>query len=301
MTDVPVVTAPMNFGLEYLGSPSHGNLRFLLVDDEELLSNSAIMLFNSPVIKKMTLEDGRTTVDVQDFSKEAVLCFLGASYSGTLSNISRAIFRDVNKMANVFNVTWLADRCFEYFKTLTDAVKEDCIADQVYIFEEAMLVLEKLKKRDYIEYVINKFTSLTSCTEYFVVNYLSDLSSCSQKNLDVIMEMTRDQPHILVKVLVKNMAIKAPSLDENSRCILKSINFATHPHNHDSLYQELYEKLELVENPCAEEYRLILRNLREMNNVKIETSSSEGRSDRKQTVLTKKNKFTLPFSRFPTD
>ena len=149
MIDVPNVKTPMNFGIEYLGSPSHGNLRFLLDDDEELLSTSAIMSFNSPVIKKMTLEDGRTTVDVQDFSKEAVLCFLGASYSGTLGNISKTIFRDVNKVANVFNVTWLADRCFDYFKTLTDAVTEDNIADQVYVFEEAMLVLEKLKKRDY--------------------------------------------------------------------------------------------------------------------------------------------------------
>ena len=128
----------MDFGIEYLESPSHGNFKFLLEGDEELSANSAIMSFNSPVIKKITIEDGRTTVDVLDFSKDAILCFLVTRYLGNLKNISKAIFRDVNKIANVFEVTWLADRCFEYFKSLTDVVKEDNIADQVFVFEEAM-------------------------------------------------------------------------------------------------------------------------------------------------------------------
>ena len=76
MATVPKVTVPTNFGIEYLNSPSHGNLKFLLEGDEELLANSSIMSFNSPVIKKMTIEDGRTAVDVQDFSKDSVQCFL---------------------------------------------------------------------------------------------------------------------------------------------------------------------------------------------------------------------------------
>ena len=53
----------MNFGIEYLNSPSHDNLKFLLEGDEAQLANSVIMSFNSPVIKTMTFEDGRITVE----------------------------------------------------------------------------------------------------------------------------------------------------------------------------------------------------------------------------------------------
>ena len=102
MASIPKVQAPMDFGIEYLESPSHGNLKFLLEGEDQLLANSAIMPFNSPVIEKMTIEDGRTTVDAQDFPKDAVQYFLEASYTGTIKNISKLTFRDVNKIAHVF-------------------------------------------------------------------------------------------------------------------------------------------------------------------------------------------------------
>ena len=76
MVSISKVTVPMDFGIEYLNSPSHGNFKFLFHEGKELLANSAIMSFNSPVIKKMTVEDGRTTVDVHDLSKEAILSTL---------------------------------------------------------------------------------------------------------------------------------------------------------------------------------------------------------------------------------
>ena len=272
--NIPKVTTPMDFGVEYLESPSHGNFKFFLEGGEELSANSAIMSFNSPVIKKMIIEDGRTTVDVLDFSKDAILCFLVTCYSGNLKNISKAIFRDVNKIANVFEVTWLADRCFEYFKSLTDAVKEDNFADQVFIFEEAMSIWEKLKTKDYINYVISKFTSLTYCTEYFVLNYLSDITSCSSTNLEVITEITKGQEHIIAKALVNNMKTERPSLDRNSRRILEILNFTTYPLIHSSLYQELLERLEHIENPSVEDFRLIVRIFRESNKAYKETRSS---------------------------
>ena len=105
----------MNFGLEYLGSPSLGNLKFLL-KDEVLLANSAIMSFNSPVIKKITVELFQTEIEVKEFSKSAVQCFLEASYSGTLKDISKLNFRDLNKIVHVFEVTWLIEKCLSTFR-----------------------------------------------------------------------------------------------------------------------------------------------------------------------------------------
>ena len=263
MTTVPKVTVPMNFGIEYLNSPSHDNLRFLLEGDEELLANSGIMSFNSPVIKKMTIEDGRTTVDVQDFSKESVQCFLESSYSGSLTNISKAIFKDVNKIAHFFKVTWLIDRCFEYFKSLTEVVGKDNFDDQLFLFDEAMYILEKLEKRNYIDEVVSKFNSLTACTEFFVTNYLNDISVCSTEKLDEIIMMTNDQEHILIKVLVNNLETGNPSLNQNSRHILEKLNFTTFSSGHALLYDSLLQKLENIDNPSTEDYRLIIRILRQ--------------------------------------
>ena len=134
---IPNLQVPMNFGLEYLDSPSHGNLKFIL-KDEVLLANSAIMSLNSPVIKKITIELFQTEILVEEFSKPAIQCFLEASYSGDLTRISKFNFQDLNKMVHVFEVKWLIGRCFEYFQGLRESVKEDNFDEQLFLFDQLL-------------------------------------------------------------------------------------------------------------------------------------------------------------------
>ena len=268
---IPVVNVPMNFGIEYLGSPSHGNLKFLLKDDE-LSANSAIMSFNSPVIKNMTIELFQTEIEVQEFSKDAVLCFLAASYSGILGGISKSNFRDLNKLVHVFKVNWLMDRCFEYFQKLTGTVVEDVFDDQSFLFHEGMFIMAELKSRRFIDIVIKKFTSSLTFMRSFVINYLSDISSCPTKNLEVIMEMTAKDEQVLVEVLVKNL--ENSTIDENSRYILERLDYMTCQFSEDSRYQRMLELLEEIENPSTADCRLIMRALKQYNKALNEMKDS---------------------------
>ena len=274
MASTPKVTAPMDFGIEYLNSPSHGNLKFLFHEGEELLANSAIMSFNSPVIKKMTVEDGRTTVDVHDFSKEAVQCFLKASYSGSLEKLSTSIFRDLNKIAHDCEVDWIANKCFAWFITMVEMIEEKNFISQLFLFDEAMFILKKLKKGHYFEAFAEKLRSRAPLTEYFVTNYLSDISFCTERNLDAVLELVNTHEYILVKVLLSSLKIDNSSLHPNSRRILERLDFSNHPLAHYSLYSELLEMLEMVENPSKEDYRLIMKILRQQKtSIKSEKKS----------------------------
>ena len=264
---------PMDFGIEYLECPAHGNLKFLLQNNEELFANSAIMSFNSPVIKRLTIEDGRSTVDVQDFPRNTMRCFLESTYSGELKIISKLIFRDMNKLAHSFQVTWLVDACFDHFQSLTEAVKVNNFDDQRFVFEEAMFILNRWKKQNYLETVIKKFTSLVSYTEYFATHYLADISSRSAQSLDLIMEMTKDQEHILVKVIINNLETEKQSLNQNSRHVLEKLDFTSCPKNHASLYRKLFERLENMESPSVEDFKVIVRIMRQSNKVLNEMES----------------------------
>ena len=264
MENIPKVVPPMDFGIEYLSSTSHGNLRFLL-DGEELTANSAIMSFNSPAIKKMTIDEGLTAISVEEFSKGAVHCFLEASYSGKLGKIRRNNFRQVNKLVHKFEVDWLIERCFKYFQSLTEAVKEDDFEDQLYVFEEAMHVMEKLKKRNFVDDVIRKFTSKGRCTQYFVKNYLKDLGSCLFESLGVILEMTSNEAHVLAEIVINDLESNILCLNQNSRRILENLNFSACPPSHLPVYQKLLEKLENIENPSTDDYRLTFKILKQLN------------------------------------
>ena len=78
----PRVEVPMDFGLELLGSPSHGNLTLDLAPGlGPVMVNTAIMSYNSPVIYRHTTELHQNNIDVVEFSREAVLCFSRACYT----------------------------------------------------------------------------------------------------------------------------------------------------------------------------------------------------------------------------
>ena len=112
----PKVKVPADFGRQHIGAPSHGNLTFKLKDGEETKANSMILSLNSPVIDHLTTNLDQQSLDVDDFHRDAVDCFIEAAYTGELEHINQANFRDVNKMSHVFDVSWLNKKCADYFK-----------------------------------------------------------------------------------------------------------------------------------------------------------------------------------------
>ena len=247
----------MDFGVKYLGSPSHGNLKFRLKEGEDIPANSMIISYNSPVIESLTTDLMQTSVDVDDFSEDAVQCFLESCYSGKLQKITRTNFRDANKMSNVFEVAWLVKRCFEYFGNLLDEMDTDSFEDQNYLFEEAMFMWGTLKNRNFVEVVIKRFSyEIVKCDQFFVPQYLIDIPSHTTKQLDVIIEMAKEKKHILMEVLIDDIKENSDSISANSRYILQNSNFTTD--NTGSYKEKLFDTLSALKSPSKEDFGLIL-------------------------------------------
>ena len=258
------------------------------------------MSYNSPVIKKMTVELFQTEIPVENFSKYAVECFLEASYSGVLEKLSKSNFRDLNKMACVFEVDWLIEKCFEYFQKLTEFVRDDNFEEQLFLFDEAMFVMDKRKKRRLMDIVIKQFASLATCTQYFATQYLKDVSSCPKKNLEVIMEMTADQDHILVEAILNNLENnECTAIDENSRFIIERLNFKSSLSSSESAYQRLFVKLEEIENPLTEDFRLIMRALKQYNKALKEMNTSIACTALPNNRALKETNTVIPYSALP--
>ena len=251
------VEVPMDFGVKYLGSPSHGNLKFRLKEGGDIPANSMIISYNSPVIEYLTTDLMQTSVDVDDFSKNAVQCFLESCYSGNLQKLSRTNFRDTNKMSNVFEVAWLVKRCFEYFEDLVDEMDTDSFEDQIYLFEEAMFMWGTLKNRNFVEVVIKRFSyEIVKCDQFFVPQYLIDIPSHTTKQLDVIIEMVGEKKHILMEVLIDDIKENSDSISTNSRYLLQNLNFTTD--NMGSYKGKLFDTLSALKSPSKEDFGLIL-------------------------------------------
>ena len=252
----PKIKVPMDFGVHLRSSPTHNTLKLNTSEGGEVLASSVILSFNSPVIDHMTTTLHMTSVDMLEFSEAAVQVFVDASYSGTAEGLNREIFRDINKMANVFEVAWLAEKCSEYFTEVTNSVVTQSYSDLLYLFEEACFVLENLNKKDYIELANDKIQEL-DWKQQFIDKYLENADRLSTKKLDIVIELAGSDVNFVVQTLVNQLTelfkVQGPSLPVSCKYLLDTMDLsACVESGHSDIFYKLFEVLQYQELPLEQ-------------------------------------------------
>ena len=110
------ISVPSDFGVENMDCVGKCNVSLVLRGGEELRVNSVILGYNGFEFDRIFTEYMLTTLDMDDFDPAAVRDFVTAMYQGTIL-IQAEQFRDIHKMAFVFDVKWVVKECDEFFVT----------------------------------------------------------------------------------------------------------------------------------------------------------------------------------------
>ena len=260
----PEIKVPMDFGVHLRSSPTHNTLKLNTSEGGEVLASSVILSFNSPIIDHMTTTLHMTSVDMLEFSEAAVQVFVDAAYSGTAEGINREIFRDINKMANVFEVVWLMEKCSEYFTEVTNSIKTSTYSELLYLFEEACFVYENVDKKDYIELVNDKIQEL-DWKQQFIDKYLENADRLSTKRLDMVIELAGSDVNFVVKTLVNQLTemfkVQEPRLPASFKYMLDRMKLSVCVRSEESGFYQLFELLENLPSEYFKwSYNLLLRS-----------------------------------------
>ena len=261
------VQVPMDFGVHLRTSPTHNTLKLNTSEGGEVLASSVILSFNSPVIDHMTTTLHMTSVDMLEFSEAAVQVFVYSAYSGTAEGINREIFRDINKMANVFEVVWLMKKCSEYFTEVTNSIVTPSYSELLYLFGEACFVYENLNKKDYIEVANYKIQEL-NWKEQFIDKYLENADRLSTKKLDMVIELAGSDVNFVVQTLVNQLTeifkVQGPSLPKFCKYLLDTMDLSISVKSERRGFYQLFELLENLPSECFKwGYNLLLRSTKE--------------------------------------
>ena len=239
----PKVKVPMDFGLRLKDSPTHNSLKLNTSNGETVYASSVILSFNSPVIDHMTTTLHMTSVDMLEFSKSAVEVFVDAAYSGSADGINKEVFRDVNKLATVFEMKWLAENCASFFNELVDSIKEPLYEELVFLFEEAGFVYKTLKLADYIV-VINRKVKSMKYLKKFLKKYLETPSDLSTDKLDMVIALAGYNVEYIVQILVKQLSeLQGSCLPHSSRYLLEKCSLHLCQRNDPNLFEKLFDIL----------------------------------------------------------
>ena len=238
----PNVSVPMNFGLKLLDSPTHNTLQLKASQGAVVRASSVILSFNSPVIDDMTTSLHLTSVDMEEFSEEAVRYFVDAAYSGQSPPISRNLFRDIHKLAKVFQMSWLVTRCVQQFTDIAQSLQEPSYEDLLFLFDEAVYVLSQLKSRELVKTALSKIGTLNE-EQNFIRNYLVELNSLSTQQLDLIIELAGTSVEYIVEPLTERLTASLEKgevmVPANCKYLLENCDL----HQCQILYEQSYERL----------------------------------------------------------
>ena len=264
----PKVCVPADFGRHHIGAPSHGNLTFNLGEGVKIRANSIILSLNSPVIDELTTNLHQTSLEADDFSREAVDCFVECSYTGEIEAVNLGNFRDVNKMSRVFQVSWLVAKCEEYFESYLDKLdSESSYSDMLFVVEEAVYLMSAIKSRDFLNLTVEKIASISvTSRDSFVKRYLSNFGLASNHKISACIALVQTNVHVLLELLITHIKKSGnTSLDESSRHLLRNIDMSLCFDKKPEVHEELFTVLENLTDASKEDSLLFLSMYKQLS------------------------------------
>ncbi|XP_063694578.1 uncharacterized protein LOC134826214 [Bolinopsis microptera] len=222
----PRIKVPANFGKEHINSEAHGNLLLKLKNGQGIKTNSMIMSLNSPVIDNLTTNLFQSSLEMDDFTKEAVECFVESMYTGEVDLLKKLIFEDVNKMAHVFDVSWLAKRCLKFYKTVVLNFGSNSYEEILFACEVASRAHYNLKQSNYVSSFVKNMVSRDIGTTLFLQRYMADFAELSKRQIDMSVAVAGNVTKSVMIPFISHVInnLKCKKLDENSLYLLEQLD-----------------------------------------------------------------------------
>ena len=201
---------------------------------------------------------------MDDFSVEAVNCFVDAMYSGEPDLLNRGIFEEVNKMAHVFDVRWLVTRCMKWFKTDILNFQKTSYDDVLFACEIASRAQHNLKQNKLVDLFLRNMTSKKIGKRAFLRKYMSDFPALSKRQLNMSIFIAGKDLNILFDCLVNYLSfgLKYTGLDENSLYLLEQVDMRHFQQTYSDQFVEVVDLItELSEGSECGKVKEVLENV----------------------------------------
>ena len=259
------ITVPANFGVHNLYTNFHGNVVIKMRDNREMKANSLILSYNSTVFRHMFADLEISTVDMDDFNADTVVTFLEALYGGVVT-VTKEIFRDMNKLAFVFKVTWISSRCETFFSSaFIEDFAGSAFNEVNFWFEEALYIRNKIKDAGFVDRYVDKLSNVSNLATDFVEQYMNlNFPDLTSDTLHIMIQIAGKGNLVFLRIVNKNIVSQGMKFDESSRYLLENIDLVSCMEQDITLYEEVFEILfEKVENISASDMKMIMKLYRE--------------------------------------
>ena len=163
---------------------------------------------------------------MDDFTRPAVDCFVEAMYTGEVDKLEKDVFEDVNKMAHVFDVSWLSKICLKFYKSDIMNFEDDSYEDILFACEIASRAHYNLKQSKLVNCFVKSMASRGVDKAVFIRRYMAGFACIPKRKIDMALMIARDDLETISNCLMSYLSLTLgyKSFDTNSLYMLQKLN-----------------------------------------------------------------------------
>ena len=197
--------------------------------DDPILANKEKLANESCVFRRLLYNLCLSQIELIDFDPSAVTQFLDVlqlreNKRNESLRICCEVFRDLHKLAAVFGVHWLVNRCLLWLKEEIEKVNIQTDYDEkLFLFEECRFIRNRWKQSEVMNLITWKMVRLND--HFFLSRYMSDIESKSIFQLDCLLMITVSNTQVTMEIIIREITSKH-AICENVKYLLQNINLA---------------------------------------------------------------------------
>ena len=162
-------------------------------------------------------------------------------YTGEIETLEKGIFEDVNKMAHVFEVSWLTKRCVKFFESDVLNFEEESYEEILFACEIASRAHYNLKQSKLMSCFVKNVAFTGISKAYFMQRYLGGFSSISKRRIDTALFIAKKDLNVIINCVMSyiSLTLDCKELDENSLYLLQKLDIKKFSHNYPTQFNEL--------------------------------------------------------------
>ena len=247
-------------------------------DGEYLVVPKDQLTANSPKFRRIFDELKHDEHEIEDFSSEAVKTFIKILENKVLDHLDKDLFREMHKLAVVFEVDWLKQSCRDWLRNEMDIFALEF--DNVFLFEECWYMIDKWADDAMMDELVSMFAHGNN--ESLLSHYLSDITKVKTGQIDALLQLGGTNVKYFLNIIRQNI-VGMKHLDPSLKYLLQNFNLALCSEVYEELYLEVMDTLSNLPDISVTDLRFI--HQLSTKTARLVRSRKQERIERKSLVL----------------
>ena len=221
-------------------------------DGEYLIVPKDQLTANSPKFKRIFDELKHDEHKIKDFSPEAVKTFINLLEKRLLGHLEDSVFREIHKLAVVFEVKWLKESCRGWLKN--KMVNTSSTEEKIFLFEECWFMVDKWNDEAMMDQLFSVFAHENN--ESLLTVYFSDITKLKTGQIDALLKVGGVNVEVFLRIILQIVSGQK-TLDPKLKYLLQNLNLAFCSEVHDELYLEVMDEISNLSEISVADLRFV--------------------------------------------